>query len=274
MDERPLAVAPLDAVDRRSPARAASGRPTRRRAAPRSRRRSRSAGSRASRSTRSGRRARPSAGRRSGRSPRSASSLLALELGAQLREALSGGAGESLRVDVVGVVVEGRGVRVAQLLEAVGDRLEHELVVAVRLLGLVALGGVVRASRPPRPRAAARARPRRRGRAGGGPGRRSGRGGSSQQLAVEVEVRCRRGVPGQLVARAQRAGARLLERGRGRARSSRIAPASPSTSSGETTRPAPNARTGSARPPTSYTTAGTPAPSARRSAPLWSSSAR
>ena len=68
-------------------------------------------------------------------------------------------------------------------------------------------------------------------------------------------------------------------RGRPRARrgsssSSRIAPARPSTSSGETTRPAPKARTGSARPPTSYTTAGTPAPSARSSAPLWSSSAR
>ena len=42
------------------------------------------------------------------------------------------------------VVVERGRVGVAQLGEGVGDRLEHELVVPVRLLGKLALGGVVR----------------------------------------------------------------------------------------------------------------------------------
>ncbi len=99
-----------------------------------------------------------------------------------------------------------------QLLELVRDRLEHELVVAVRLLRFVALGGVVRPLgglgflqqlvlvldeelelAPDR-------------------GRRSGCAGSSSKLAVEVEVRRCRGVPGQRLAGAERPGAGSRER--------------------------------------------------------------
>ena len=59
-------------------------------------------------------------------------------------EAAVGGAVERVLVRIPRVAVERRGVRVAQLGEGVCDRLEHELVVPVRLLGKLALGGVVR----------------------------------------------------------------------------------------------------------------------------------
>ena len=54
-----------------------------------------------------------------------------------------GGAVERLLVGLSRVVVQGGGVRVAEVGEGVGDGLEHELVVPVRLLGKLALGRVV-----------------------------------------------------------------------------------------------------------------------------------
>jgi len=44
-------------------------------------------------------------------------------------------------------VVQGGGVRIAEVCEGVGDGLQHELVVPVRLLGKLPLGRVVRVLR-------------------------------------------------------------------------------------------------------------------------------
>ena len=55
-----------------------------------------------------------------------------------------GGAVEGVLVRLPRVPVERRPIGVAQLREGIRDRFEHELVVAVRLLGELALGGVVR----------------------------------------------------------------------------------------------------------------------------------
>ncbi len=57
--------------------------------------------------------------------------------------ALARGGVERGRVLLGDVVVQGLRVGVADVLQPRRDRLEHELEVAVRLLGLVALGGVV-----------------------------------------------------------------------------------------------------------------------------------
>jgi hypothetical protein len=57
--------------------------------------------------------------------------------------ALAGSAVERHHVLGGRVLVERARVRVADVLEPFRDRLEHELVVAVRLLGLVPLSGVV-----------------------------------------------------------------------------------------------------------------------------------
>ena len=58
-------------------------------------------------------------------------------------EAAVGSAVERLLVGLPRVVVQGGGVRIAEVGEGVGDGLEHELVVPVRLLGKLALGRVV-----------------------------------------------------------------------------------------------------------------------------------
>ena len=60
-----------------------------------------------------------------------------------MREALDGRAVESLAVGVGRVLPQRRGVRIAQRGERLGARFADEQVVAVELLGLVALGGVV-----------------------------------------------------------------------------------------------------------------------------------
>jgi hypothetical protein len=53
------------------------------------------------------------------------------------------GRAERRRILLGGVLVQCSGIGIANALQPLRDRLEHELVVAVRLLGLVALRGVV-----------------------------------------------------------------------------------------------------------------------------------
>ena len=60
-----------------------------------------------------------------------------------MREALDGRAVESLAVVIGRILLQRRGVRIAQRGERVSAGLADEEVVAVELLGLVALGGVV-----------------------------------------------------------------------------------------------------------------------------------
>ena len=144
------------------------------------------------------------------------------------------------------------GVRLADVQQAVAERVEHELQVAVALLGLVAVGVVPGGFGPS---AAVQQR-----RLVGGeqielpldeleeapPG-----GGGSHELPVELEVRARGSLPGERLAGALGAGPRRREGGRvaeqlGRGRQRALRRRRPAT-----TRPAPNAVTGSASPPTS-----------------------
>src|SRR5918911_306568 len=184
-----------------------------------------------------------------------------LDLQREPGQALQDGPIEGRFVLLGCVVLEGRRVAVAQVGEELGRRLDEVHVVTVSLLGLRAVGAVVRAL--------------------GG----DAVGDQSGVLALE-EVELARDDVGEALAedhassryssrcaaaarshvsssRARRAPARAASSAAGSSRSSRAAAGRASTSPAATTRPAPKRRTGSPIPPTSNAIAGTPAPSAR-----------
>ena len=142
-DERARAIAGACPPTHPIAARGASVRAPACRAAPRSRRRSRSAGSTPSRSSRRARRAPRSAGRRSGRSPRSAPSAV-LDLEREAPEASQHGLVEGLLVLLGRILLERRREVVTKVGQDLGPRLDEVDVVAVALLRLVAWRLVVR----------------------------------------------------------------------------------------------------------------------------------
>ena len=148
-----------------------------------------------------------------GRGDRGTASAV-LDLERELRQPLRDRAVELALVLLVDALVERAREVVADVGEELRARLDRVDVVAVELLGLVAVGArcTPRAARaPPRSRPGCRART---GRAGGRSPRRSARGGRSRELPVERQVLRGRRVPGQLRPRALGARARGGERRR------------------------------------------------------------
>src|SRR5262245_35571127 len=171
-------------------------------------------------------------------------------------------------------VVQASGVRLPDLEQPVGDGIDGELVVAVRLLGLGAI----------------RAVPRLFGLVGLGQQidlvggeqielaldeLREAVAAASHHLSSRYRARCAAAAASQDSSlRARSAPTRAAASADSSVSRRSTAPLRASTSPAGATAPAPKRRTGSPRPPTSYVTAGIPAPSTWSNAPDWSSSGR